>query len=123
MYEENINYFWNLSLNPMFQFEKNIFDCLVHIYFYKNNRAIFSFMTKGRELQFAEFRRVKITPEFVSKCGIYVPNLSSKGRQNTTVVIKTSNFDKEKLINFLLSAKGGDEPLNEAFDKFICLWL
>lgn len=111
---ESVNYFWNLSPNR-FGYEKNIYDCRIHISFYKENLAVFCFMSKRSKILFAEFKRIKVTPEFVTKV--------TKGAKTKPVLINTSSFEKEALINLLLSAKGGDTPVNEAFDKFVCLWL
>lgn len=117
-YEEAQNYFWNLNKNQ-FGFEKNIYDCRIHISLYKENRAVFCFMSKHAEILFAEFRRVKITPEFAAK----ITRSTNKLSMTKTIVIHTSNFDKQTLVDFLLSAKGGNTTVNDAFDKFVCSWL
>lgn len=117
-YEEARGYFWNLNQNQ-FGYQKNIYDCRIHISVYKNNRADFCFMSKNAEILFAEFDKVTITPEFAAK----ITRNANKLPLTKTIVIHTCSFEKQALINFLLSAKGGNSSRNKAFDKFVCLWL
>lgn len=116
-YKEGKHYFWNTAKNTFY--EKNIYDCVIRIEICLENIVEFQFLTKGTEILFAEFKKIKATDEFVKTC------LKHKSRRSKkpVVFLTTHNFEKETLINFLLSAKGGDTPVNDAFDKFVCLWL
>lgn len=118
-FEEGKSYFWNLNKNS--RYKKNLYDCIVQVQIRESGFANFHFLSIGQEILFAEFYKVKVTNEFIEAC------LKKKTRKSNTrkpiVFIPTRYFEKEPLINFLLSAKGGDTLVNDAFDKFVCLWL
>ena len=119
--EKKNHYFWNLQSNSFLNVEKNLFNCAI-IMTIGTKTSSFHFLTPGREILFAEFKKLKVSNEFAEKC-LNKRQKAFKTSQPRSVMINTKTFNKEDLMNFLLSARGGSSESNDAFDKFVCLWL
>jgi len=117
---EEKNYFWNLYPNSLLNVEKNLFNCAI-IMVIRTKTSTFHFLTPNREILFAQFNKLKVSNEFAEKCLKRQKSVLQK--MPSSILINTNTFNKEDLIKFLLSARGGDSESNDAFDKFICSWL